>query len=474
MKIRYLFFAGLIFTFILVWGDTLKAREKINREIDALVEGLSRTISMDYRDADLKVVLKALSIQAGLNFIASQEIEDRRVTLYLDNVPVREAINKLLYANQLDYEFFESANIFVVKPAAPEVKTITRVFPLKHARVESSRIEGEITEYLGTSRGEEIGIKYAIKNLLSDQGSFVEDVRTNSFIITDNPARIRMIESAIKEIDVSVPQLMLEVEILDVQKATLDKLGFQHSESPLTLARGQKFFMGDLTKKGLDIGSPGVAGAVIAGNNYAALLNLLRQHSDTRSLARPRILTLNNEPAEIAILADAVIGTKRTRESYTEDEVSKFEFTFEAEREEVGISLRVVPQIHMESGEITMFLYPKVAEARMSTVQPAILPAGQTPFQDIEERRTKSVVKVRDGETIVLGGLIYQSREETFSKVPMFGDLPILGAAFRHRKKDVQERELLVFITPHIIKDTPALVRADYLGILPLREQDMP
>lgn len=448
------------------------------QEVSTFLNSTS-VISMDFKDADLKDVLKAFSIQSGINFIASQEIEERKVTLYLDKVSVKEAIDKLLKANKLDYDFAEKAKIILVKKAEPEIKTITKIFHLKHHSVPNSNIKKEVGTELGGGGEEEGGdILTSIKDILSRDGKVTEDTRTNSLIITDVPSRLFMIEEVLAQLDVPVPQAMFEVEILDVSKNLIDNLGFNFTENPLTLIlpggfahRGARFFMGDLTKRGIGIdaeddeGNLLARGSIILGNTYAGLLDFLRTQTDTKILARPRILTLNNETAEIKIETDEVVG--REREESTDTGI----VTYEAERAKTGISLRVTPQINVEIGEITMFILPTVKQAFDST----ILDEDSQPYKNIEERGTKSVVRVRDGDTVIIGGLIRKEFSQTTSKLPILGDIPILGALFRNRTKDKDlERELLVFITPHIIGEvSPSLAKVSS-AILSSREQDIP
>jgi len=113
-----------------------------------------------------------------------------------------------------------------------------------------------------------------------------------------------------------------------------------------------------------------------------------------------------------------------------------------------------------------MFIVPTVRDATTSTFN--------TAFKDPEERSSKSTVRVKDGETIIIGGLIRNERSETMTKFPILGDIPVMGALFRHRSKDKdKERELLVFITPHIIKDTSIeLALGQKTVSLPEREQN--
>jgi type II secretory pathway component GspD/PulD (secretin) len=285
-----------------------------------------------------------------------------------------------------------------------------------------------------------------------------------------------MIEEVLAHLDVPVPQAMFEVEILDVSKGLVDNLGFDFGENPLTLIlpgtlahKGARFFMGDLNKRGGNKWGGGdekdLAGSIILGNTYAGLLDFLRTQSDTKILARPRILTLNNETAEIKIETDEVVGREREESSESGN------LTYEAERAKTGVSLRVTPQINLEMGEITMFILPAVKQAFDSTIKDE---DGQA-YKNIEERGTKSMVRVRDGDTVIIGGLIRKEFSQAISKLPILGDIPVLGALFRHKTKDKDlERELLIFITPHIVGEASSSLAKVSSAILSSREQDIP
>lgn len=187
-------------------------------------------------------------------------------------------------------------------------------------------------------------------------------------------------------------------------------------------------------------------------------------------------MTLNNETAEIKIATNEAIGVTDTTTSTGGTGIT----TAAAERAQVGVILRVTPQINLEAGEITLFVYPKVANASAGT--PFIVADEDYQYRDPEERSTKQVVRLKDGETIVIGGLIRNETQTVVSKLPILGDLPIIGAAFRHKSQTPgRERELLVFITPHIIRDVkpseivqapvaPKPIRAAK-AVMPVREQ---
>jgi len=430
-----------------------------------------QTISMDLQGASLKDVLKIFSIQSGMNFIASQAVQDRQITLYLDKVPIKEAMERLFKANNLSYDYDEASNIFIVQYWGDLViETITKVYKLKYRSVLSSTIEKEKGSLFGAAAGgaptgDEPDILKAIRQVLSKDGKITEDSKTNNIIVTDIPSRFPVIEEIIADLDIPQPQVMLEVEMLDVNRALVDKLGFNIGTTtlpnPLTLIfpsagfNHSRFFMGDLTKRKANLETSGVSGNVVMGSNYAMLLDFLSQQSDTKYLARPRILTLNNETAEIGVTKDEVVSVKTTRST---DQAGNpiYDTTYERATslsltsEGIGIFLRVTPQINVETGEITMVIRPKTSSATQSESIDISVAVARDP----EVRTTKSIVKVKDGETVILGGLIHKEKKVTVKKVPIFGDMPIVGALFRHKDVDKDfERELLVFITPHIIKD---------------------
>ncbi len=465
-------------------------------------------ISMDLQDASLKDVMKILSIQSSMNFVASEAVQDRKLTLYLDDVPLKEAMDKIFKANNLSYDLDKDANIFIVHDwGKPAVFTVTRVFYLKHATVSSSSLKEEMKNNISGTGGalssssssdessgssssssssdeeekgkwkvaEDCGITKVIEKLLSENGSVIEDFRTNSLTITDIPSRMEVIAQVISSLDIKVPAVVLEVEMLDVSKNVVDNIGFKFGQTPLSVA---------ITGGTANLGFPyhswakafgGANGSIDinSGSNgtsrYQAQLDFLRTQTDTKFLARPKILTLNNETAEIKIVTDEAIGVQ----TVTEGQGTSSTTTGTAERYETGVALRVTPQIDMESSEITMFIYPQVSEA--STTSTSFTSAGQTyTFLNPEIRSVKNTVRIKDGETVVLGGLIRNQNTTVITKLPILGDIPVLGSLFRHKNQSPgKDRELLVFITPHIVKDTPV---ANSLGqvkqmIIPQREQ---
>ncbi len=443
--------------------------------IDAYLEPSfqgTKTISMDFKDAQLTDVLKILSQQSGMNFIASQEISGRTLSIYLDRVPVQEAMERILSGNALTYELKPGSNIFIVRPSERAAKyLVTRVYRLKYATVASSNLNQTLSMDTATgtaSGGAGDGIAAAVSAMLTTDGRIIEDSRTNSLIVTDIPTQFPLIEQTIARLDVRVPQVLIEVEMLDISRTAADLIGAKFGDTPFVFTGAERdtIYPFDRNKAMANVGKAANQGfqfeevgdeyrvGTLSFSGLSITLQFLRTRTDTKNLARPRILTLNNETAEISIKTDEAIGISSVTTSAegTANSVSQ------AERVETGVFLRVTPQADVDNREITMAIEPKVIQARTGQT------FGSQTFKDPEERGTKSILRVSDGDTIILGGLLRTDVEEIKTNVPLLGDLPFFGAAFRHKNKSEEQRELIIFITPHIVPEqyAPRLPAEDF------------
>jgi len=470
-KTTLIFLSAMLITFVSFTGPGLA------REMDDLDSYLypspEKTISMNFTDAKLENVLKMFSQQSGLNFIVSANIASKTVNLYLDDVPVEEALEHILSAHNLTYEISPGSSIFVVKAlqVSPE-QLMTRVYPLKFATVSSSQLLSTLsTDESEEDAGDEeeaTGIVGAISAVLSPSGTVIEDARTNSLIVNDIPSQFPIIESTITKLDIRIPLILIEVELLDISKTTADDMGVKFgsesfaSISPASRNTAYPFNPDKLIDDGLFTKS--YTEGTISFPALAITLDFLRSHTDTKNLARPRILTLNNSTAEISITTDEAIGlsTNTTSSEGTATSVAQ------AERVQTGVSLKVTPQANVYTREITMAIEPRVAQ-----VTPGETFGGQN-FLDPEERETKTILRVHDGDTIVLGGLLRTETSNVRTLVPVLGQIPVLGAAFRHKDKSETQRELIIFITPHILDENVPMKTASAKPQRIVREQSTP
>ncbi|MCA9405931.1 MAG: hypothetical protein KC684_05295, partial [Candidatus Omnitrophica bacterium] len=310
----------------------------------------------------------------------------------------------------------------------------------------------------------------AIQSLIGGDdavGSVVEDQRTNSLIVTTTPSRFAQIDQMIARLDVRIPQILIEAEMLDISKNTADLLGAKFGSTPFQFQGAAKsgfYFPYDTDKISDDslIYSP----AINSFQGLTLAMEFLRTQTDTRSLARPRILTLNNETAEIRIRVNEVIGIESVEESESGN------ITVSGEREDTGVFLTVTPQANIDTHEITLAVEPRVIQAK--TGKTFFFNGSSFTFIDPEERGAKAMLRVMDGDTVIIGGLLRNEIENIATKVPLLSKVPILGAGFRHKDKDETQRELIIFLTPHIIKETITANLEGRKDIPIVREQGIP
>lgn len=435
---------------------------------DYLFSSFEKTVSLDLENANLMDVLKMLSKQTQLNFISTEVIRERLLTLYLDNVPLKQAMDTIFLANNLSYDYYPESKIFVIKELGkPTIELKTKVYRLKYARVSTSKLEEEKEALLkpdcegeeedsGGEEGATDGITAAVQALLTEYGRTIEDSTTNSLIVVDVPSQFPMIDAVIRQLDVAVQRVMIEVEMLDVKKVHLEKIGFDYANginASFTPGTRTSSFPFDYIG-GAASGNPGT-GAITLGtlalNEFTAVFKMITEDTATKFLARPKILTLANQTAEVKLVSNEAIGITTS--------VSEGVTTQEIERDETGTKLRVTPQVSSVNGEITLLVEMSNSEATDSGLAVSGMTTGN--LKNVEERGAKSIVRLKDGETLFIGGLIKSQSSETITKIPLLGDIPLIGRLFRYKEKPTAgnvERELLVFLTPHVLKDNASVI----------------
>ena len=448
---------------------------------DFILPQYSKRVSLDFKDADLRDVLKAFSRQIGANFIISDKVKAGPVTVMLEDVPVEDALKAILAASGLSSHYDQNDNILVINPGDVDKKNITRVYPLKYATVSVSKLlstfsiseDSDSSSSGGSSSGDSSSggsssggasskssggsssgssgggtLVDSLKTVLSSSAKIAEDPRTNSLIISDQEDNFPAIERILAKLDVPVAQILIEVQMIDTTKQAIDQVGvkFGNTLYQINGLGGKKFYFPfdqtNILNKG---GTLGYTSGALSGSSFSAVLQYLNTRTDTKSLARPRLLTMDNETAQIKITAQEVIGVKLTAATANTAQ------TQEPERTETGIVLTVTPQLNLITGDILMAVSPKVIEARTGGTF-----NGET-YKDPEVRGAKVKMSIHNGDTIVLGGLLRKEQEKVVNKLPLLGDIPFLGRLFRHDNVTTQDRELLIFITPRLVENTSGM-----------------
>ena len=466
-KLKRTFLLGMVFVlwlFCTLRFDSL-AEENLSDSFGTLKEFISqhgeRIVSLEMREVPLSMFLMAISDFTGINFLASHEIENMTITLKVKNVRVISLLQQIMDLYSLEIEQIGD-NLFVIKKKKEE-RIVTKVFFLKYAVVPGAKIieksKGDVSltqsdSGIGSSEGGEGGLSGkglfdALETVLSEKGVAICDPRTNSILVKDIVSNMPNVEKVIATLDSPVPQIMISVDMLDVSETVVDKLGIDWSNPLITLSnwsRTTKFpFLGRNLAFWGDAERTGTLSTVnVGGEGWA--LNFLRQFGDVRYLARPRIFTLNGETAKISISTDEAIAVNTV---FDENRVPVSE---EVERYKTGILLEVTPLVNMSTKEITVVVVPKLIETKPSKVK------GMYEYRDPEERGIKTVVRVPDGTTIVLGGLIKRVINDTETRLPLLGKW--LKYIFGSQNNEKLNRELLIFITPKIWDPSNLLVNS--------------
>jgi type II secretory pathway component GspD/PulD (secretin) len=463
---------------------------------------------MEFQDAKLKDILKAFSQQTGINVIARADIGDQPITLYFEDVDVLDAFDQILTAGNLTYERASGSDIYLVKPTS-EVgpTTMTRVYRLKYARVSKSVLAQAATAFgartpfeggasIGSSAsgsaggaggggggfggaggaaaaGTGVGIDVVLQSLLTEAGSIVVDGRTNSLILTDVPENFPRLEAAMAALDVRTRQIMVDAEVIETGLNKTKDLGIKWSNA--TEGDLFKVTLGERTSRfpwswfGDEIAPTSAtrfSATTLSAASAVAILQALETDTDSKVLARPKVLTLDNESAIIRLTTDESIGFTSTSQATTGSQTST------PERRLTGVVLVVTPQVN-DGGYITMLVEPSVTKTVDSRISP---PTNQATPRDPKTRGSRTIVRIRSGDTLVVGGLIDRTEEQSVRGVPVLKDLPFFGGAFKRTEVKNTASELLVFLTPQVLEEPGAAQLAAAAPAAPIgeRAQELP
>ena len=394
-----------------------RIEEKFGRTpvvVPTLRKNFQKPVTLEFVDTSLKQVLEALSRHSGLNFILDRDVPAGIVvTLFLRQVSVEEALDVMLTTNQLRKRVLTDTTLLIYPDTAAK---------------QSDNQELIVKSYF-LANAEAKQAMTMLKTVLKAKNVFADD-KLNLLIVRDTPALIELADRLLATQDVPEPEVMLDVEILEIQRSRLLNLGVQFPEKltltalPLTGATLQ-----DLK----DLNSSRTAATL-----SSAVINLQRLVGDTNLLANPRIRTHNREKALIKI-GDRVpvITTTSTSTGFVAENVQYVD---------VGLKLEVEPTI-FPNDEISIRLALEVS----SVTKEIVSKSGTTSYQ-IGGRNASTVLRLKDGETQILGGLINDQDIQTANRLPGLGDLPVLGRLFGSQKDTHDKTELVLSITPRLVR----------------------
>lgn len=385
-------------------------------------------ISIDFQGTTLYTVLNVLSMKTGMRLITDTTLYDKKIMLSLKDVTAEEALNALLDTYDLYYVKQGDANIYVIKSKADGSHiTVSRVIFCNYAKAAD--------------------LEKILETRLSKGGKIVSDVRTNSVIITDLADSIDKMESLIRSLDVPTQQVMLEAKIVDVNLSSGLSLGTKWNETyrngltnPVT---GDNNFtystpMGTAAGLGLNKSFGKIGVSILEGDwNINAIIEAGIEDKNAKVLSNPKLLVLNNQEATIDIIEEVPYLESKTTSASSGDVSGTTAF------KQVGIKLKVKPQINRD-GSIVLSVSPEQSYRTGETIG-----TDNTPV--INTSKTTTTLMLRSGETAAIGGLIRESEDSTINKVPLLGDIPVLGYLFKGYTKNKTRYELTIFITAKIV-----------------------
>jgi general secretion pathway protein D len=391
-----------------------------------------RPVSLQFRDAPTKMVFEALARQTGLNFVFDKEVKsDGKTTIFVNQVPVEQAIDLILAQNQLGRQVL-SENIALIYP---------------NTAAKQKEYRDEIVHIFYLTNAAPKDAESLLKTVLGTKTLFVGE-HASTLVIRDTPEHVRMAEKLVASLDVPESEVIMEVEVLEISHSLLEQLGINYPTN-VSFSMTKPPNSANTSASGLVLSDIGKQNKnTIAVSSLGVSVDLLKTVGATNVLASPRIRARNKEKAKILVgnrLPVVTSGTSAT----TGGAFS----TSNVQYIDAGLTLEVQPTIHND-GNVAI----KVALEVSSIIKQISVPIGNggtTLAYQIGTRNASTLLELKDGETQVLAGLILANEQETSSHIPGLGDLPILGRLFGSTGTTRDKSEIVLSITPRLIRTQP-------------------
>ena len=433
--------------------------------------------SLDARDVELADVIRLLGARSGQNVVADGSVKQQRVTLWLKGVTFDEALATLLAAYGL--QTHRDGRVVIVGDAA----SMNRRFP------DDAALGGTQTAVFALAHARPDDLAASLQNALAQGTVVVGDKRTGALVVTGSPSTVARARRLVAALDapgfgtggtiatVSIPlhNLRATDAVKTLRAAVPDNTLFAEDRQNVVVVSGNTELQSTVRTLLHDLDAPGrqvmidvrVAdvqpindntnvGVQFGGASYGtgafaqfpytltksslvvnAQIDALIQRGHASILAQPRIMTLNNREASLLVGEQYPVVTVNQQTGFPSVQTI-----------DVGVRLRVTPTIGAD-GTITADLHPEYSQ----------IIGFNNNFPIVANRKVDATLRVRDGETIVLGGLFSDVNAETVTKFPILGDLPVLGGFFRNRQTSHNKDEVVFFITPHVLDAETKIVR---------------
>jgi general secretion pathway protein D len=382
---------------------------------------LRRPITLEFRDAPLRAVFELISKHTGLNFVFDRDVKpDVRTTVFVKDTTIEDVIRFVLVTNQLERKVLNETTLLV--------------YPNTPAKIRDYRELVVKSFYLANA-----DVKHTanmIKTLVKTRDVYVDE-KLNLLVIRDTPEAIRIAERLVANQDLAEPEVMLEVEVLEVGTTLLSELGIRWPDQISAGVVGAAGVPGQLTLREWQNRDSSLVRLSVT--DPLLIVNLKNQNGRTNILANPRIRVKNKEKAKVHIGDKVpVITTTAAGTGFVSESVNYLD---------VGLKLEVEPSVFLED-EVGI----KVGLEVSSIVDQIESKSGTLTYR-VGTRNAATTLRLRDGETQVLAGLISDEDRRNAAKVPLLGDLPVVGRLFTNNNDTASKTEIVLLITPRVVRN---------------------
>jgi general secretion pathway protein D len=383
---------------------------------------LTQPFTLELRDVSLRSTFDALQRTAGVSFVFDKDVRtDQRISVAVRDASFEDTLNAILLSNQLEHKVVNETTVLVY-PGTPQKRREYQELVVK-------------SFYLTNAEAKQTA--NMIRTVLKTRDIFIDD-KLNMIVMKDTAGVVRLAERLIAAQDLAEPEVMLEVEVLEVGRNRLLDLGLRFPSTVAWSLVGAAGVAGQLTlPEWLSRGSQIVRLNV---TDPLFLFSLRQEDGTTTVLANPRIRVINREKARVHIgdRVPVITTTAAAAGGFVSESVSYLD---------VGLKLEVEPLIHLDD-EIGI----KVGLEVSSIVREVKSTTSNTLTYQIGTRNANTTLRLRDGETQVLAGLISDEDRRTANRVPGIGDLPVIGRLFSHTHDTTSRTEVVLLITPRLLR----------------------
>ncbi len=379
----------------------------------------AKPITLEFRDAAMRTVFDMLSRTSGINFVFDRDVrQDTKLTVFVRNVTLEDALKLILTTNQLDHKVLNE-NSVLVYPNTPAKQKDYRELVVRSYYIANADVKQAAA---------------LVKSIVKTQDVFIDE-KLNLMVVKDTPDVIRLTDQLVRTLDVADPEVMLDVEVMEVARTRAENLGIQFPGSVSLGARSATTTGAAATTTTID------APMFFTTSNPAVVFNLRATVGSTNLLANPRIRVKNKEKAKIHIGDKVPVFTSTAANLTVATSVSYLD---------VGLKLDVEPQIYLNDD-----VQIKVALEVSNIVERVEVGSSTSPtvaFR-IGTRNANTVLQLRDGETQILAGLINDEDRRSSTRIPGLGDIPMLSKIFGSSTDTKVKNEIVLLITPRIVRN---------------------